>query len=370
MARFLLGVNYWPRTGPDSLWSTFDIGAIDEDLARIAALGFDAVRFFVSWSAFAPDPERLSQEALDRFEILLDRIDAHGLRAMPTLFCARSCCDGAVPAWAEDPSGDGSAGDFYSGELFDAQRAYARALGERARDHAALLVWDIGSGFTQLRRPRSPREAAHWSAALATDLFAGSNVPATGGLSLDDLTEDRQVRPSSVADPWKFASMQGSSVASSFARGKLDSHVEAFACEAIASFAHKPVLYTAVGNPTAAGDAKDGRPKDALSEEEMAVYARKVLDRLQHRGALGAFWWCWSDYAGAGPENTFGIVRVDGTEKPVARVLSGFSAERRPLAELPPPILNEEEYYAGLPRSLARAYASYVEERGVSEEIS
>lgn len=365
MARFLLGVNYWPGSGPASLWSTFDIGAIDEDLARIAALGFDAVRFFVSWAAFAPDADTFSQEALDRFEILLDRIDAHGLRALPALFCGRSCCASAFPAWAEDPSGNGSAGDFYSGGIFDAQRALARALGERARDHAALLVWDIGSAVTQLRSPRSPDEAAHWSAALAHDLFAGSNVAATGGLSLDDLAEDRHLRPSSIADPWKFASMQGSSVASSFARGKLDSHVEAFACEAIASFAHKPVLYTAVGNPTASGDAKDG-----LSEEEMAVYARKVLDRLQHRGALGAFWWCWSDYAGSGAENTFGILRVDGTEKPVARVLSGFSAERRPLAELPPPILNENEYYAGLPRSLARAYASYVEERGVSEEIS
>jgi endo-1,4-beta-mannosidase len=230
MSRFLLGVNYWPRSGPDSLWATFDIGAIDEDLARIAALGFDAVRFFLSWDTFAPTPETLSQTAFDRFEILLDRIDAHALRAIPTLFCGEICCAGAVPTWAEDPSGNGTARDFYSGGLFDTQRAFARALAERARDHAALLVWDIGSAFTHLRRPRSPGEAAHWSAALTHDLFSGSNVAATGSLSLADLAEDRQLRPSSVADPWKFASMQGSSVGSPFARGKLDSQVEAFAC--------------------------------------------------------------------------------------------------------------------------------------------
>jgi endo-1,4-beta-mannosidase len=367
MARFLLGVNYWPAAGPASLWSSFDVGRIDDDFAHAAALGFDAVRFFLPWATFEPSPGTMSTEALDRFEILLDRIDAHGLRAMPTLFCGHDCCADAIPGWAQDAA-SGCTADFYAGDLLDAQRSFARAVGERAREHASLFVWDIGNEFTRLRRPQKPRDAAHWSAALTHDLFVTSNVGATGGIAARDLTEDRGVRPSSLCEPWKFASMQGSSVASGFARGKLDSQVEAFLCELTASFTHKPVLYTAIGNPTCSsgGSAR----ADCLSEAEMAVYARKVLDRLQRCGALGAFFWCWSDYPGDAAENSYGILRADGSEKPVAHALAAFAAERRPLAERPPPISNEREYYAALPRSLSRAYAAYVEEHGISEEIS
>jgi len=353
MPRFLLGVNYWPRSGPETLWTRFDLGEIDDDLAHVAALGFGAVRFFLPRATFAP-AEGTSQEALDRFEIFLDRLDAHGLRALP--------------AFAGDLAGAATDGDFYGGDSLEAQRTLVRAAGERARDHAALLVWDIGDEFSRLHRPRSPGEAAHWSAALSHDLFETSNAGATGGLFSGDVTEDRGVRPSSVADSWSYASMQGSSISSGFARNKLDTQVAPFLCEVAASFARKPVLFTACGNPTCR--AGDEASNACLSEVEMAAYARKVLDRLQHCGALGAFWQCWTDSDGNGAWNSFGIVRHDGSEKPVARALSTFAAEGRSLVEPAPPFLNENEYYARLPGSLGRAYTAYLEEHDLSEELS
>ena len=39
VAHFLVGVNYWPRTTAMAMWSRFDLGEIDEDLARMAELG-------------------------------------------------------------------------------------------------------------------------------------------------------------------------------------------------------------------------------------------------------------------------------------------------------------------------------------------
>jgi endo-1,4-beta-mannosidase len=350
MARFLLGVNYWPRSGSETLWSRFDLGEIDDDLAHVGALGFAAVRFFLPRATFAP-AESTSQEALDRFEIFLDRLDAHGLRALP--------------AFAGDLPLPAPAGDFYGGDSLEAQRALVRAAGERARDHAALLVWDIGNEFSRLHRPRSPGEAAHWSAALSHDLFETSNAGSTGGLFSGDITEDRGVRPSSVADSWSYAAMQGSPGASGCARNKLDTQVVPFLCEVASSFARKPVLVTACGNPTC-----DDVSNAGLSEEEMAAYARKVLDRLQHRGALGAFWQCWTDSDGTDAERTFGIVRHDGSEKAVARVLGAFAAEERLVVQAAPPLLNENDYYARLPGSLGRAYTAYLEEHDLSEELS
>ena len=35
MARFLLGINYWPRRSAMYMWQRFDLGEIREDAARI-----------------------------------------------------------------------------------------------------------------------------------------------------------------------------------------------------------------------------------------------------------------------------------------------------------------------------------------------
>ena len=117
-----------------------------------------------------------------------------------------------------------------------------------------------------------------------------------------------------------------------------------------------------------------------LSEDEMSDYAHRVLDRLQHRGALGAFWWCWADYAPdlaseppfdrAPHELTFGIVRGDGTFKPVAATLAGFAREGRTVMEAPAPIVDERTYYHGLPASLHAAYDAYCDAHSLTEEVS
>lgn len=80
-------------------------------------------------------------------------------------------------------------------------------------------------------------------------------------------------------------------------------------------------------------------PYACLTEDEMATYCREVLDRLHRRGALGAFWWNWADYVPAlaqtppfdrAPhELSFGIIRADGNDKPVALALKEFAAQDR-----------------------------------------
>jgi len=395
MSRFLLGVNYWPRTSAMTMWSRFDEGEIDDDFAHVAALGLDVVRFFLLWETFQPAADTISREALDRFEIVLDRASAHGLRTMPTLFCGHMSGVNWLPPWVLDPRRESGrfrtftaggvsrfgAADFYTGELLDAQRSFARAVGERARDHPALFAWDLGNEFSNLRTPRSQREAEHWSAALTHDLFESSNTGATGGLHGEDLVCDRILRPSTIAAPWTFATMHGYSVYSHFARSRYDPEVVPFLAALCGSFAHKRVLFSEFGNPTCPPGIKEMGGFACLSEHEMVSYAQNVLDRLQRRGALGAFWWCWADYAAqlaqtppfdcAPHELTFGLLRNDGSEKPVAAALAAFARERRPLTGVPPPpVVDERNYYAGLPRSLEMAYASYCETYGLSEEVS
>jgi endo-1,4-beta-mannosidase len=382
MARFLLGVNYWPRSSAMAMWSRFDAGEIDEDFARIAALGLDVVRFFLTWETFQPRPSDVAPEALAQLEILLERAYARGLRVMPTLFCGHMSGVNWLPEWTLEAGERASRfrtiaggrvtqrtiGDFYTGELLEAQRTFVRELGGRVREHPAILAWDLGNEFSNLRAPHSVHEADHWSAALTHDLFESSNLPVTGGTHGEDLSEDRNVRLSSLCEPWKYATMHGYPAYSSFARGTADPEVVPFLFELSEAFAHKSVLFSEFGNPACPPESHDAAGIPCLDEAAMADYAREVLERLHARGALGALWWCWTDYAreleGTPPfdeaphELRFGIVRDDGSEKPVAKVLSEFARQRRTLA-VPghPQHVDETRYYETLPRSLDAAYA-------------
>ena len=380
---FLLGINYWPKSSAMAMWSRFDEGEIDEDFAHIAALGLDVVRFFLLWEAFQPAPDRMDPGALRRFERVIALASDRGLRTMPTLFTGHMSGVNWLPAWSLDParaagrfrtisSGAASSygiGDFYGGALLDAQLAHARAVGERADRHPAVLAWDLGNEFSNMREAASPSDAARWSARLTHELQNASQLPSTGGLHGEDLTEDRGIRPSSISVPWPFATMHGYPAYSAFARSIADPEVVPFLAALTAGFSCKPVLFSEFGNPACSGRTRaSGMP--CLEEDAMAAYAGDVLVRLHARGALGAFWWCWTDYdpalAASPPfdlaphELGFGIVRADGSEKPVARALAAFARERHSVAaQADAAQLDEGAYYAGLPGSTVDAYACY-----------
>jgi len=403
--RFLLGINYWPRHSAMYAWEHFDAGAINEDMQRIRELGLEVVRFFLTWETFQPSADAMNPEALRRFDLLMQMIDDAGLRAMPTLFTGHMSGVNWLPAWTLDPNtphgrfrtvSNGTTspygiGDFYADEtLLRAQELFARKIGERVRDHPAMYVWDLGNEFSNLREPRTPQEAATWSARLTGALIESSGAQCTGGTHGEDLERDRHIRPSSIAKPWAFATMHGYPVYSAFARSRTDPDVCAFLAQIMQSCSGKSVLFSELGNPSCPpgtvspydrlplpGEAPldpQAIPKDAasfacLQEEEMANYAYAALDRLQTRGALGAFWWCWADYpiqmADRPPfdlaphELRFGIVRADGQYKQIAETLSGFAKEDRKVVAAEPPLVTEDAYYASLPEGILIDYRAY-----------
>jgi len=411
MERFLTGVNYWPRRSAMYMWERFDLAEIREDAGRIRALGLDVVRFFLSWEAFQPAPDRMDPVALERLVAVMDAFADAGLRAMPTLFCGHMSGVNWLPVWALDrstPHGrfrtiaggrewDFGVGDIYADErLLAAQERFARAVGSRLRGHPALYLWDLGNEFSNIREPKTPEDAATWSGRLTNALIETSGTGATGGIHGEDLERIRGILPSSIAAPWQHVSMHGYSVYSPFSRGRLDAEVVPYLSQLAQSCAQKGVLFTEFGNPTCPPGTRSPydrvplpgdpfrQPEPSaeraegpaasfacLTELEMTTYATAVLDRLQRSGALGAFWWCWADYAReiahlppfdmAPHELTFGIVRDDGSEKPVAAALAAFAAEARPVIDAPAPIVDESVYYRTLPESIAQHYAAYTE---------
>ncbi len=405
MADFLLGINYWPRSSAMYMWERFDIGEIREDCARIAELGMKVVRFFLLWEAFQPKADEIDSVMLERLDEVMQALTDAKLWAMPTFFTGHMSDVNWIPAWALDPQtphgrfrtyaggreSPFGIGDFYSGELLATQRLQVRTIGTRYRDHPVLLAWDLGNEFSNMREPHSPQEAAAWSAALTTDLLETSGVCVTGGIHGEDISRDRRIRPSSIAAPWSFATMHGYPVYSGFARSRTDPEVVPYLSQITQSCAGKPVLFSELGAPSCPpgkGSPYEREPLPGepvplltnlppncasyacLSEAETADYAYAALDRLQQRGALGGFWWCWADYdpalASLPPfdqakhEMRFGIIREDGDEKAVAQILKRFAAETRQTTALPEPIVNEAAYYARLPKAIDDDYRAYL----------
>jgi endo-1,4-beta-mannosidase len=109
-----------------------------------------------------------------------------------------------------------------------------------------------------------------------------------------------------------------------------------------------------------------------LDDDAGGRYAAGVLPRLRERGALGALWWCWTDYAPelaseppfdrAPHEFHFGMLRQDGTQRPVADVFAEFARGERTLCEPAYPHVDEEAYYAALPEATGAAYAEYLKQ--------
>jgi endo-1,4-beta-mannosidase len=387
--RFRSGINYWPRTSAMNMWKFFDKGQISDDLAHISSLRLEVVRFFLNWEDFAPEETSINSTALKQLSWFLEAISAQNLEAMPTLFTGHMSGVNWLPQWTLQqgtPTGrfrsiSGNTdqlwgiGDIYTGALLQSQLRFAREVGSVGQGCEAILAWDLGNEFSNIREPRIAEDAARWSKILTTELFARSGRPVTGGTHGEDLTLDRNLRLSTIAEPWEFATMHGYSVYSDFARDRLDTEVVPFLHVLATTFSGKPVLFSEYGNPSALPGSTSRVLENGiacLDEDEMCEYARAVFNRLHQDGALGAMWWCWADYLPelaeqppfdrAPHELRFGIVRSDGSEKPIARTLAALAAENREV--LPPRTLavDETSYYACLPESTSKLYHRFLAE--------
>ena len=374
--RFSVGVNYWPRRSELAMWRRFDAGEIGEELARIAGFGLDTIRFFLPWDDFQPRPDEVAPEMLDRLERFVGIAHEAGLRTVPVLFCGRLAGRDRLPSWARSPRG---VGDLYAGPMLDAQLVFARAAGERLRAHPAVHAWDLGHAFTQLSQPSRARArtgdhtpqlvseatVAQWSARLTSALRETSSIGTTAGAYAGDLTSDRGVRLGSLAMPFAFASLEALGPDLGFARDRLDAEAVPFLAMLTSVFTHKPVAVTAFGHVECRADTFS-LDYPCLGEEENAAYCSAVLQRLHADGRLGAFWWCWADAlpgdgAIAPPESAFGIVRADGSEKPVGAALAAFARERRDVVAADDmPAISADYYYRTLPSSTATLYQAYL----------
>ena len=347
-ARFELGCNYWPRKSAMYMWRELDLGEVRADFAHLRDLGVSVVRFFLLTEDFLPAPLTVSKSQIAALvEVARAAKEAH-LRSIPTLVTINMSGKFWWPSWMRDEHG--APRSLYTDPLLlRSQALLVRTCAAALAGDASIRAFDLSNEIDDAQ-PLPSRDAGWlWVALLAGAVRrAAPGVPVQFGAHLPSLTTDTHLRIDDLASELDDDCMHAYPLYCDAAKGFLDPELVPFACALTADLSasgRAPLMHEfgiCTAGPSAPGvtisDDFLGRPlpQYLASEDEGALYYQQVLERLARTGAAGAYAWCYGDYDArlfnrapfdtAVRERSFGLVRADGSEKPVCDVLRGFAS--------------------------------------------
>ena len=400
---FLLGVNYWPRRTAMAMWRDFDAAEIGDELSVIRLLGMTHVRLFLLWESFQPTPDVVDPVVLARLVALCDLAADRGLQVQVTFFTGHMSGPNWVPDWLLDPSRPTRAGDLQLVALdrpagarcgmhdpwttpfvLEAEDLLIRGVVSALRGHRAVSGWSLGNEPDLLWRPSSAEVGRRWVRDRVAAIRAlDPDRPVLLGLHAVSIEDDPGFRVHDVAPETDISVMHGYPFYSAIARSPLDPDYVPFLAALTAALAGRPVLLEETGVNThwpdrpsqwheLSGWGGERRQVHFASEEDAGTYVDAVLHGLQRVGSLGAFLWCFADYA---PElwdrppldlqvheRWFGLIRADGSVKPTGNAVLRF-ADTTPQV-LPPERTVEldvspEDYYRDPVAHARRLYEAF-----------
>lgn len=384
---FEIGINYWPRRKAMYMWRDFDAGEVREELAHIAAMGFETVRLFTLAQDFLPERERVDTVMLGRLVDVARAAQDAGLSIVPTVVVINMSGGRWWPEWMIDPGG-AVASLYTDAPVVRAQLLLAAACASALTGAASVRAIDIANEIDDAQRPPSRDAARSWLARMAGAIHtAAPGIAVRIGAHLPSLTTENHMRLDDLGAAVDEDVMHAYPLYSEFARSFLDPELVPFACALTAGLSgrRRATLMQEFGLCTAPRGEEGqtirddflGAPRSQYlaSEDEGAAYYESVVARLVQTGAAGAYAWCYADYDAslfsrppldrAIRERTFGLVRSDGSEKPAAQVFRKLRA-RRDSGELVPGIVPEvldisaEEYYRSPAAHFGRIYANWL----------
>ena len=319
-----VGAHYVPVEGPDWPWR---VGpeAFDAAFAAMAAIGLDAVRIDLLWSALEPEPGRFDEQHLVVLDAILEAARRHGLLLHPTFFVGGEVGDAFwdVPWRAgRHPHRDP--------ELLAGQVAHVAKLGRRWRGDPAVLAWDLTDEPPMWLFPdTTDDDARRWTAALSGSLRAvDPDHLVTIGTASQEIGGE-PFRADVVAEWLDFTTVHPyptynpGLVPDSLLSARM-THAAAFET-ALAGGAGRPVMLHEYGVSSAQFDP-----------DLAAAYDRLLAWSSFGRGSIGFLAWCWTDaepaayrrapYVRQPHETQFGLTDHLGGLRPRGRVLQEVAA--------------------------------------------
>jgi len=391
---FELGVNYWPRKSAMYMWREFDIVEVRDEMAQIADLGFDVVRVFTLAQDFLPEPGIVAANMVARLVEVAQAAKDAGLRVVPTLVVINMSGQFWWPAWMLDAHG--RPGNLFSDPtILRSQSLLVETCARALTGDDTIRAFDLANEIDDAQQPRTRDAGWLWAALLANAIRrVAPDTPIQIGAHLLSLTTEKYIRVDDIAEVADEDVMHAYPLYYAGARSFLDPELVPFSCALTAGLAgtgRAPLMQEfglCTAPPGSPGktitDEFLGKPLSQYlaSEEEAAAYYDAVLQRLVKIGAAGAYAWCYGDYdpklfdrpplALAVRERTFGLVRADGSEKPVTAVFRNLRKQRDAGAlsgsqrdTVTPHVLDvtPDEYYSAPDKHFERLYAKWVSER-------
>ncbi|HEY2745976.1 MAG TPA: beta-galactosidase trimerization domain-containing protein [Polyangia bacterium] len=320
-ARFLLGANYWSRAGGPRMWERFDEAIVREELRALKAMGLDTLRVFAFAPTMMPNPPALDDGRLALMARFAELAHEAGLALMPTPLVGHMSGEnyGFV--------GQGSRPLYRDPELRAWQATLVGGVVRTLAEKPAVTAWILSNemplwaGAVGLQSGAPADDVVDWARAMtAVVRDADATRPVGTGDGMMAGWPTRALATDGVVD-W---------VGPHVYYGDVDPLRQAFNLDFVLARAR------ACGRPVVLEEF--GASSTQAGEAEHAGYVRESVLTSLAAGASGALVWCASDfdrntlgletpYSHHAFELGFGLLRADGSEKPVAgelRALRGL----------------------------------------------
>jgi len=342
--KFVVGCNYWASHAGTRMWSDWQPEVVKRDLRRLQQGGLQVLRVFPLWPDFQPltllrtgwepvefrhgeeslpdDPcgqAGLSAVMLERFGLFLDLLAKHNLR----------CVVGLLTGWMS--------GRLFVPPAFDGLNVLTDPLALRwqvrfvhhfvttFRDHPAILAWDLGNECNCMGSA-SRDQAYTWTALITQTIRAADAThPVVSGLhslaptgswtpfDQGELTDVLTTHPYPIFTP--HCDQDPLNTIRTLIHGTAESRY-------YADLGGKPCLCEEIGTLG-----------PMISSEAIAAdFIRTALFSLWANDCHGLLWWCAADqahlqhapYDWCTVERELGLLRLDGSAKPVLKSISAF----------------------------------------------
>ncbi len=358
---FTLGCNYWASHAGTAMWRDWRPEVVAKDFGALASHGLKVLRVFPLWPDFQPllelksfggdhfeyrylaseeplspdNPAALDLVMVERFATFCGLAQRHGLKLIvglvtgwmsgrlfvpPALVRRNVITDPVALAW---------------------QARYVSGLVTRLRGEGAIQAWDLGNECNCMGHAVSADEAYNWTATIAHAIRAADpSRPIVSGMhsispqakAIWRIRDQADLTDVLTTHPYPYWVQHGRVAPLDAYRTTLLPTVETR-------------LYGDVGGKPCIAEEIGSMGPMVSSDEIASTWARANLLSLWAHDARAFFWWCSFDqtrlahapYDWVGVEAELGLIRNDGSPKPVLGEMRAFAAwlGTLPFASLP-----------------------------------
>jgi endo-1,4-beta-mannosidase len=358
---FFVGCNYWASNAGMHMWREWDESVVAKDMEDMARDGLEVLRVFPLWSDFQPinlltlagggnaevgfgekklpDTEAgragVSEEAIERFEIMADNAHKNGLKLIVGLITGWMSGRLFVPPALEQRN-------LYTDSFaLRWQVRFVRYFVKRFKDNPAIVAWNLGNECNCLSKAENSDDAYSWTALISNTIrMSDPSRPIVSGMHSISPANDAVWQIQDQAELTDILTTHPYPVFTPYCQ---NDHILT-----IRSLLHATAesrFYSDIGGVPCFAEEVGTLGPAIASDLSTAKYTRNILFSLWAHDCHGMLWWCGFDqnhldnapYEWLACERELGLYRNDRSKKPVVDEINKFSQliKNMPFEELP-----------------------------------